>query len=102
MGVTILLIWTGAIGVTAAYLWFPRRRFRHDPFRRFRCPGCGQKVRYVASKAGRAALCPRCKQACTLPADPPTQPANDGYRIKIGQRLKGDYIRVSAPVRKAG
>ena len=33
-----------------------------------RCPGCNQKLRYSSGNAGRAVMCPRCKQSLLLPA----------------------------------
>jgi hypothetical protein len=58
----------------------------------FRCGRCGQKVRYLAEKAGRPGMCPRCKTPCVLPATP--QDVDDvaynrhGYPVKVGQLLR--------------
>ena len=58
----------------------------------FRCGRCGQKVRYLAAKAGRPGKCPRCKTACTLPVNPQLldEVAYNaaGYPVKVGQVLR--------------
>ncbi len=36
----------------------------------FRCPNCGQKLRYTADRAGREAMCSRCRSAGPLPIKP--------------------------------
>lgn len=68
-----------------SYLWL-RARPAAAPVRRcMRCPGCGQKVRYLACRAGHAALCPRCRVRLTLPLDPcplPAPMAGVGFRLR--------------------
>jgi len=74
--------------------WITRRRpaRAEERFFVFRCNRCGQKVRYLAEKAGRPGKCPRCKTACVLPSTP--QDADDvaynrrGYPVRVGQVLR--------------
>ncbi len=61
-----------------------RRESRSSLF--FRCPWCGQKLRYVSRKAGRSGPCPRCLRPCTMPEEPPPV-ANDGRgTFRVGRR----------------
>jgi DNA-directed RNA polymerase subunit RPC12/RpoP len=47
----------------------------------FRCPACGQKIRYAAARAGTVGGCPRCWKKVTLPATPqPIEKDISGYR----------------------
>jgi hypothetical protein len=69
--VVVVLIVTGAVLVAAAaYLLWRGRRPAESVVHYFRCPACGQKLRYAACKAGRPAVCPRCRRQGTLPATP--------------------------------
>jgi DNA-directed RNA polymerase subunit RPC12/RpoP len=65
-----------------------RLRPRHsgpEKFLHFRCAECGQKVRYLATKAGRPGMCPRCRQRWTLPTV--AQPvARAERRVQVGAR----------------
>ena len=87
--ITLLL---GVFGVSAAgaFLWVRPGNARQEKFHLFRCDGCGQKLRYLASKAGRAGMCPRCRRQWTLPASAQAPPAAiqscDGIKVKVGQR----------------
>jgi hypothetical protein len=45
-----------------------RQRPTRETYHSFRCPGCEQKLRFRASKAGSAGMCPRCLKPCTFPA----------------------------------
>jgi hypothetical protein len=56
--------------ISGGLLWVLRGHSAEEPYHTCRCPGCGQKVRYRASRAGRAAACPRCRQGLPLPASP--------------------------------
>lgn len=38
-----------------------------ETYLRFRCPHCTNKLRFPASRAGRAGMCPRCRRQWTLP-----------------------------------
>jgi DNA-directed RNA polymerase subunit RPC12/RpoP len=89
MMVTSLLV--GVVLCTlGAFVWIRGRRPQSEPMLLFRCTGCGQKVRYAASKAGRPGMCPRCGQRWKLPQEPQTCPpatvSYDGYQIFVGQR----------------
>jgi hypothetical protein len=83
----VLSILAGSLALVAGaiVLWRVRTRGK-DPYYYFRCPGCEQKVRYLARLAGRAAACPRCRQACDLPkrseVAPLTTSTREGYRIR--------------------
>jgi DNA-directed RNA polymerase subunit RPC12/RpoP len=52
----------------------------------YRCPECGQKVRYSAKRAGRDALCPRCRSHWALPTTP--QPLKLHRAARAGVRLQ--------------
>src|SRR5437899_5776520 len=90
MLVTTLLL--GVLGVSAASacLWIRTCRPREGEIVLFRCAACGQKLRCLASKAGRAGMCPRCRQRWTLPASShapsAAEEACDGYRVRVGAR----------------
>ena len=64
IGSLILLAGAATAGV---YVVLRAQRPRAEPIYHFRCPACGQKLRYSASRAGRAAICTRCSQRLTLP-----------------------------------
>jgi len=99
----ILLTGFGIALVATGLAWARQRPAREEPYYHFRCPDCSQKVRYLASKAGRPGMCPRCRQLLTLPETPQqmldeqpfpvgSSPANlrrlqrQGTRIKSGSR----------------
>jgi hypothetical protein len=89
------LIVLGVLPLLAlAGYWLVRARTTPTPeqFFVFRCGRCGQKVRYLAAKAGRPGKCPRCKTACTLPVNPQLldEVAYNaaGYPVKVGQVLR--------------
>ncbi|HEV3146363.1 MAG TPA: hypothetical protein VGZ47_20920 [Gemmataceae bacterium] len=44
-----------------------QRRSTQASFVHFRCPGCKQRLRYQAGKAGRAMICPQCFHRSKLP-----------------------------------
>ena len=44
-----------------------RWRSAQASFLHFRCPGCKQRLRYQASKAGRSMICPQCYHRSKLP-----------------------------------
>jgi hypothetical protein len=76
-----------ALGVvallTAGYAWARFRPQPEEPFLVWRCPGCDQKIRYLSEKAGRPALCPRCKHKWTLPMTPSKlAPTNQTYQVR--------------------
>ena len=69
MSLTLILLAATTLA-GAALLWARRRGVRAETYQLFRCPGCDQKVRYPASKAGRAGVCPRCRHPWVLPVAP--------------------------------
>jgi hypothetical protein len=78
---TVGVVVSAAVG--GGYAWLGRRRETEELYY-FRCPDCGQKMRYAAQKAGRAAMCPRCHQRWVLPATPEAlgePPAERAHRI---------------------
>jgi ribosomal protein S27E len=85
----VLLVATSIVGVGLS-LWMRSRRPEEEQFLRFRCPGCGQKLRFLASKAGRDSRCPQCQQRFTLSdglrASSLLTYSNDGYQLRVGQR----------------
>jgi len=64
----VLLVACLAALAAAKFAWVRWRPGDEETYHRFRCPGCGQKVRYRAWKAGRPGMCPRCRRHWTLPA----------------------------------
>jgi hypothetical protein len=91
MHVAGLLVMAIIVAAGLGWLWAKSRQAEtSEPFFTLRCPDCGQKVRYRASRAGRTALCPRCKRPARLPFSPPVvgaQPAGPGRGpLKVGQR----------------
>jgi len=65
---------------------FPAGRWEPGSSLYFRCPWCGQKLRYVPRKAGRSGPCPRCLRPCTTPQEPPPV-ENDGRgTFRVGRR----------------
>jgi uncharacterized paraquat-inducible protein A len=69
--VAVALIVTGAVAILAAAAvnlirWV--RGTEEPAVHHGCCPGCGQKVRYAARRAGREAPCPRCGLWWTLPS----------------------------------
>ncbi len=64
----LLIILVAAFFTTTVFLW-ARMQDEEEAYHVCRCKGCGQKLRYLASKAGRGNLCPRCGQLVILPAE---------------------------------
>jgi hypothetical protein len=62
VSIPVLLVLVG-IGCLA----FGQRRAERTSFRHFRCPGCKQRLRYQARKAGRSMICPQCYRHSKLP-----------------------------------
>jgi hypothetical protein len=58
-----------ALAIGIYRFWKPQAPRREQYFR-FLCPHCGRKLHYLAHKAGRVGVCPRCKQRCTFPLVP--------------------------------
>src|SRR5260370_24669514 len=79
----------GAAGA-GTFLYFRRRTRGTDRYLSFYCTQCGQKVRYLSSKAGRGGMCPRCGLRCTLPTEVQAAPysvRSDGYELTVGKKL---------------
>ena len=75
IGASTIVLLVG--GIFAWLRWRPRE----ETFLVFRCPRCDQKLRYLASKAGRRGMCTRCGRNSILPTD--SEAAADlpsGYR----------------------
>ena len=71
MTVTIILAVVAAALLATLAWWMRGARPSDEPAMcLYRCTDCGQKIRYAASRAGREALCPRCRSRCTLPTTP--------------------------------
>jgi hypothetical protein len=89
MHATILLV-AAAVAAVLGWTWARSRRApASEPFYTFHCPQCGQKIRYLAARAGRPALCPRCKRPATLPLAPSLQGLYAGGprgTMRVGQR----------------
>jgi hypothetical protein len=94
-----------AVSVTGAFLGLRARNSKIEQVYYFRCPGCTQKLRYLASKAGRAGMCPRCRQRWTFPSNPEAFPlssqACDDYQVRVGQRRAPARSAMRLPVRRA-
>jgi hypothetical protein len=75
--VVVALIVAGVAAILAAACYFLRggRRLGEALVHHARCPDCAQKVRYAPSRAGREAMCPRCRRRWTLPETPQPLPA---------------------------
>src|SRR5216110_311578 len=58
----------GALGI-GILVWLRLRRTDEGTYLVFRCPRCDQKLRYLASKAGRRGMCTRCGRNSILPTD---------------------------------
>jgi hypothetical protein len=78
----------GAVGV----VWARTRRSTAVQFEFFRCHSCGQKIRYLSSKAGRTGMCPRCKERWTLAKSPASLPTSHSpssrYPARVGQVIR--------------
>jgi uncharacterized paraquat-inducible protein A len=62
-----LLILAAAIaGGVTGYILLRRQRDERQQGYHFRCPGCGQKLRFGKRDQGRRVMCPRCLKTCTL------------------------------------
>jgi hypothetical protein len=66
----VLLVGTVTVFALAGYgvlRWRPAPEELHHVFR---CPRCGQQLRYPRSAAGRVGMCPGCGRRCTMPSGP--------------------------------
>jgi hypothetical protein len=68
----LILLIAATILVAGGYAWLSVRHSRGAQSYLFRCPNCGQKLRYAARRAGQAGACPRCRERVTFPAIPRT------------------------------
>ncbi len=71
------------------------RRPKEVPFQCFRCPACDQKLRYLAHRAGRTGICPRCKQRCTFPVTSRVSGGDGKSGEAVGVRVGQVRSRVS-------
>jgi hypothetical protein len=69
MVLPLILGIAAALGL-AGLLWARSRAGVQEAVYSFRCPGCQQKLRYAAHKAGHRGICPRCKAPCAYPTEP--------------------------------
>jgi hypothetical protein len=87
---TSILFITIALGLSAAAHRIRRTLLRKQQYQYCRCPDCGQKLRYLAAKAGRPALCPLCRRRLTLPRRreelSPALDASGGYQVRLSPR----------------
>ncbi len=82
----IVLLVVIAVAALAVY-WKMNSHSRNEgQFHVFRCPRCGQKLRYLTSKAGRAGMCPRCRQRWTFPTLSQLRAVDaEGQRMRVGK-----------------
>jgi hypothetical protein len=73
IAILILLAAVAMLGVGGFYAWKRARTPQQEPYYFCRCSHCAQKIRYLASRAGREASCPRCQKRCTLPFEAQTR-----------------------------
>jgi DNA-directed RNA polymerase subunit RPC12/RpoP len=98
---TTLVLGTLIISAAGAYLWIRAHPSQGEGTLLFRCAACGQKLRCQASKAGRAGMCPRCRQRWTVPALTGLSAALeacDGYCVRVGERQTPRMDRRAARV----
>ena len=79
----------------AAGVLMQRSRRRQARRHVFRCPECGQKIRYAAARAGADGACPRCWKRVTLPVNPP--PLDD--KVPAGRYQRPLFGRAAPQVR---
>jgi hypothetical protein len=86
MLMTALFLGIVVLAASGTFRWVRSHNPEAEKYLLFRCPHCGQKVRYLASKAGRPGMCPRCRQQWTLPtAPPPLASASRGRNGRPGE-----------------
>jgi hypothetical protein len=79
-----------AAGCVAGFIFIRRRRSEPEEFDVFWCPACEQKIRYLSSRAGQMARCPRCKKYVTLPKRDEQAAIRSPFRprIQVGQVIR--------------
>jgi hypothetical protein len=91
-GWILLIVGLAVVLGVAGVIWTRARRSNAVQFEFFRCDSCGQKIRYLSSKAGRMGMCPRCKERWTLAKAPPspamTHSPNSRYPARVGQVIR--------------
>jgi uncharacterized paraquat-inducible protein A len=81
-------------GVVAGVAWLLRRQSSaQEELCHCRCPACEQKIRFLPSKAGKPAQCPRCPARFTLP-NGTEEAALDQRRSVTLRRSKQVGVRV--------
>lgn len=92
MVATAFYFGAGVAAAAGMIHWVRLYKPAKDPYRHFRCPGCEQKLRCRASKAGRGGMCPRCGLLWTLPtashALPATARKGSGSMARVGKRVR--------------
>jgi hypothetical protein len=85
-----LILGIAAALAVAGLFWARSRGGVAEEVYSFRCPGCQQKLRYAAHKAGRRGICPRCKAGCTYPTEPGSvePPAPTARSAKLVRRAR--------------
>ena len=83
---TTFILGVIAIAAVGAFVFVRPRGLARGEFHLFRCGACSQKVRYLASKAGRPAMCPRCGQKWTLPAGSRAFSTDENLQPSVGRR----------------
>jgi hypothetical protein len=63
----VLLIGLVVVVAVSGFVLGRARQPKVEQFELCRCRRCGQKIRYLSSKAGQMGMCPRCKDRFTLP-----------------------------------
>ena len=91
MVATALYFGAGVAAAAGVIRWVHSRKPAKDRYQYFRCPGCEQKLRCRASKAGRGGMCPRCGLLWTLPTASHALPAaarrGSGSLARVGRRV---------------
>jgi DNA-directed RNA polymerase subunit RPC12/RpoP len=63
-----VIVLASLVGAGVAGYWLTTKRQPvKEPVNLYRCSHCGQKLRYLASKAGNAGMCPRCRNRFVFP-----------------------------------
>jgi hypothetical protein len=63
----LLVIVLVALGVGGVQIYLKSRPPKEEPHLTFRCPHCGRKFHYRASRSGHRGVCPICKRTFFFP-----------------------------------
>ena len=61
----LLILATAVLAAVVGYTLVQRRREVRERAHHFRCPSCGQKLRFGKLEQGRRVMCPRCLKSYT-------------------------------------